>query len=74
MGTAEKTAADLDAVPDHLAPAMLTDGRHPVDRALKAVEHVNGALRMNLKGQVVVVAAHLALRHLPTLLHFEWSG
>src|SRR4051794_2697125 len=60
---AVEAGASLHTMPDDLAPAVFADRRHPVDRALEAVEGVHGPLRVNLERHVVVVPADLALRH-----------
>src|SRR3989442_1626087 len=76
-GAAEELPGGLDAVAGDLAAAVGARRRHAVDRALEAVEHVALAGRHYLEGLVVLVAAHLALRHgglLPALPALRWSG
>jgi hypothetical protein len=63
VSAAEELASDLDAVADDLAPAVLADRRHSMDRALEAVERVPLAGRDHLERLVVVVAADLTTRH-----------
>jgi hypothetical protein len=60
---AVELAATLHTVSDDFATAVLAHRRHSVNRTFKTVEHVHGALGMNLKRHVVVVPADLALRH-----------
>src|SRR5690349_15678842 len=60
---AEHLAGRLDAVPDHLAPAVLAQRSQPMNRALEAVEDVVVAAVDDLEGLVVLVAAHLTLWH-----------
>src|SRR5690606_34649037 len=60
---AEEAPVDLGAVADHLAPAVVADGRHLVDGALEAVEGVVCARGDDLEGLVVVVPADLAASH-----------
>src|SRR5918999_6190497 len=60
-------AVRLDAVPDDLAAAVVAGRRDRMDGALEAVEHVGLAAASDLHRLVVLVAAHLALRH-PVLL------
>jgi hypothetical protein len=63
VDTAEEGALRFDAVADDPAPAVVADRRQLLDRALEAVEDVPRASRDHLERQVVVVPAHLALRH-----------
>src|SRR5690606_9543633 len=62
-GAAVEATVDLDAVADHLAPAVLADGRHAVDGALEAVEGVRRTGGAHLERLVVVVAADLTAGH-----------
>lgn len=68
MGTAEEASVRLHTVADDPAAAVLTDRRHPVNRALETVEDVDRALRVDLERHVVVVSADLASRHLVSQL------
>src|SRR5690348_553799 len=61
-------AAGLDAVADDLAAAVIAHRRDRMNRALEAVERPRPAVRGNLEGLVVVVAAHVALRHINSSL------
>src|SRR5215207_4005327 len=63
MSTAKEGALRFDAVADDPAPAVVADRRQLVDRAFEAVEHVAVAGRDHLEREIVVVPAHLALRH-----------
>jgi hypothetical protein len=63
VGAAEEPTVDLDAVPDDLDLAMLTDRREPVNGALERVENVDVAGHMDLERHSVVVVAYLANRH-----------
>jgi hypothetical protein len=63
VGAAVEAAGSLHAVADHPATAVLADGRHLVDGALEAVEHMDRTRGVDLEGLVVVVAAHLTSRH-----------
>src|SRR5215204_6741797 len=63
MSTAKEGALRFDAVADDPAPAVVADRRQLVDRALEAVEHMSRAGGDDLERQIVVVPAHLALRH-----------
>src|SRR3954449_8062849 len=60
MGAAEEPAIALHPVPDDRAAPVLAARRHPMDRALQAVEHVLRASRVHLEAHLVVVAADLA--------------
>ncbi len=60
---AEEPAVRLDAMADDLAPAVLAHRRNRLNRALEAIEDMDCALGVYLEGHVVVIAAHLALRH-----------
>ena len=55
----KKTPTQLHPVSDQFAAAVLTDGRHPLDRALKGVENVSVAGRCDLEHLVVLVSADL---------------
>ena len=63
MSTAEKSPADLNAVPDHLAVAMLTNRRNSLDRTFEAVEGMVCAPGDYLKALVVFVATDFAFSH-----------
>src|SRR5207253_8506904 len=63
VSAAEEMAFDLDAVTDHLAAAVLTDRRHRMDGALKAIEDVLAASRRDRKSVVVFVTANFTSGH-----------
>jgi len=63
VGAAEEMAFDLDAVTDHLAAAVLTDRRHSMDGALKAIEDVLAASRRHGDRFVVFVSANFTSGH-----------
>ena len=63
VGAAVEGFVGLDAVADDLAATVRADRRQLVDRALEAIERVGHAGGHDLKGQMVVVAAHLAFGH-----------
>jgi len=60
---AEEMTFDLDAVTDHLAAAVLTDRRHSMDGALKAIEDVLAASRRHGDRFVVFVSANFTSGH-----------
>jgi len=53
----------LDAVTDHLAAAVLTDRRHRMDGALKAIEDVLAASRRHGDRLVIFVTANFTSGH-----------
>jgi len=63
MRAAEESSVGLDPVSDDLAAAVVADWRQLVNGALEAVEDVPIARGDHLERQIVVVPAHLALRH-----------
>jgi hypothetical protein len=67
---AEEATADFDAMPDHLALALLTDRSDSLNGAFKAVEGVPCPSRHQLKGFVVVIPAYLTPCH-KNLLPYE---
>ena len=64
MGAAEKTAPNLDSMPDHSALAMFADRSHGLDRTFEAIEGMPSTSSDHFEGFVVVVTANLAFRHL----------
>ena len=60
VGAAEPGAVGFDAVANHAAAAVQTDGGELMDRALKAVERIAHRARDDDKGLVVVVSAGVA--------------
>src|SRR5262249_23260702 len=64
---AEDASVRFDAVADDPTSAVAAHGRERVDRALEAVEDVRASARHDLEGLVVLVVAHLAFGHQPTL-------
>lgn len=73
MRTAEDFCARLNTVTDDLAAAVPTHRSHQLDSALKAVKDMGGALRANLKRQVVVVPAYFTAAH-PVLTPYWGRG
>jgi hypothetical protein len=63
MRTANETAADLYAVPDHLAMAMLTHGCDRLNGAFQAVECMFRAGSYEIETFIVVVTANFARSH-----------
>jgi len=63
MSAAEKLAAGLEAVAEHAAAAVVTDGRELVSGALETVAGVNGTRRVDLEGHLIVVSADLTNSH-----------
>ena len=63
VGAAVEASADLDAVADHPAPAVLAHGRQLVGGALETIERMGLPRGDYLKRQVVVIAAHLTSSH-----------
>jgi hypothetical protein len=63
IGAAKYLAAVFHTVADDFATAMVTLGRHNVDRALEAVEDVRFSLETDLKYLVVFVSAMFAFSH-----------
>src|SRR4051812_26877021 len=61
--TAKDLAILLDTVADDFATAMRASRRQRVDRAFEGVEGVLPAAHRDLERLVVLVAAHVALRH-----------
>src|SRR3954471_22357193 len=57
-------SAGLMAVTDDRAAAVITARRDRVDRTLEGIEHVRLAAERDLHRVLVLVAAHLARRHL----------
>src|SRR5216684_4373801 len=53
----ERDVHPLDAVADDPAPTVLTNRRHPMDRALEAVKHVPCPRGHNFERHVVLVSA-----------------
>ncbi len=68
MGTAEKSPADLDAVSDHPAFAVLANRRNGLNCALKAIESVTGSGGYQFETLVVLVSTNLAGGHTNLLL------
>src|ERR687898_2716223 len=66
MGAAVHRPVRLHAMADHLAPAVRALRGHGVNRALERIEHVRLAADPDLERLVVLVTAHLALRHCAT--------
>src|SRR3974377_2324895 len=60
---AEESAAGLESVADDLAPAVIANRRHLLNRALEGIKRVGRTGGCHGEGLVVVVAAHLATRH-----------
>jgi len=63
MGAAVKASTHLNAVPDHLAMAMLADRGHSLDGTLEAVECMARSESYYFECFVVIVTAHFTLRH-----------
>lgn len=63
MGTAVKGAVSLNAVAQNLTATVIADRRELVDGTFKAIEDVGHTRGDNLKGQVVIVAAHFTGCH-----------
>jgi hypothetical protein len=63
MGTTEEGAVRLNAVPDDLAAAMLTNRGKLEDGALEAVECMPLSGGDDIKGEIVVVTADLTSSH-----------
>jgi len=57
MGTAVKVVADLNAVADDAAIAVLTNRRQHVDRAFERIERVRFAIEDDIKGAFVGISA-----------------
>src|SRR5438445_9599970 len=75
VGAAEKATANLHAVTNHSAPAMLTDWRNRLDRALEAIERVPGTGGDQFESLIVLVATNLAFRHTtPRLVRYTVTG
>jgi len=68
VGATEKAAANLHAVANHSAVAMLTNGRNRLNRAFEAVEGMPRSGGHQLKRLVIFVAANFAFRHFLTSL------
>jgi|SRR6266516_3338179 len=68
MGTTEKSAANLNSMPNHPALAVLANRRDGLNRALETVERVMGSGGYQLEALVVLVAANLAGGHTNLLL------
>jgi hypothetical protein len=49
VGTAVESFIGLDAVPDDLAPAVITDRSERLDRTLEAIKGMSRARRNNFK-------------------------
>jgi bifunctional non-homologous end joining protein LigD len=63
VAAAKDAAVRLEAVADDPAAAVVASGRKRMDCALEAVEDVRVAAERDLERLVVLVAAHLAARH-----------
>src|SRR4051812_22768000 len=63
IGAAEHARIRFDTVADDLAAAMLALRSQLVNRAFEAVEHVGLARHPHFEALVVIVAAHVTLRH-----------
>jgi len=63
MRAAEESPADLYAMPDHLATAVLANRRQGLNCTLKAVEGMLRTRRPDLKALVILVPANFALGH-----------
>jgi hypothetical protein len=74
VGATKDLRIGFHSVPHDAATAMAASRGESVDRALKRVEPVRLAVAPDLERLVVVVAAHLANRHIRLLkLAFGWS-
>ena len=75
VGAAEKATANLHAMTNHSAPAMLTDWRNRLNRALEAIECVPCTGSDQFESLIVLVATNLAFRHTtPRLVRCTVSG
>ena len=63
MSTAEKLAANLDAMADHSALAMLANRRNRLNGTLEAVKCVPRSRGDQLESLIVVITADFAFRH-----------
>ena len=71
MSTAKYVSIRLDPVSDHLTAAMSADRCQFVNGALEAIENMPLARRDDLKGQIILIPAHLTWLHMDSpLLHF----
>jgi hypothetical protein len=64
MRTAEKLAANLDAMADHSAMAMLANRRNRLNGTLEAVKCVPCSSGDQLESLIVFITADFASRHL----------
>lgn len=72
MGAAVKfSVAYFHAVPDDLAPAVLTARRHGMDRALEAVERTTLTSLNDLKCLVILIATDITRSHVPILSQLD---
>jgi len=63
MCAAEEMPLDLDAMSDYLAPAMLADRSHRLNRAFKTVECMPRSSSLDDEGLVVFVATDFTICH-----------
>jgi hypothetical protein len=71
MSTAEKLAANLDAMPYHSALAMLANRRNRLNGTFEAVKCVSRSSGDQLEGLIVFITADFAFRHLAP--HSWWN-
>lgn len=63
MSTAEKLAANLDAMADHFTLAMLANRRNRLNGTLEAVKCVPRSRGDQLESLIVFITADFAFRH-----------
>src|SRR5439155_2148294 len=74
VGTAVKGAVVFDPVADHLAAAVRAGGCQRVDGALEGVKRLRPSGHRHGERLVVVVPAHVTLRHRGTLATRVWHS
>jgi hypothetical protein len=74
MSTAKETPADLHAVPNHPAVAMLANGRDSLNRAFKAVERMFLPGSNQLKSLIVIVTTNFTRGHICSSPFFASFG
>jgi hypothetical protein len=66
MRAAVEHSVRLNAVPDDLAPAVLTLRREGVDGTFETIEEMRVTIHDDLDGLVIIVSAYFTLNHNPS--------
>jgi hypothetical protein len=73
IGATVKRIVCFDAVPDYFAAAVIADGRELMNGTLEAVKRVTRSRRHYFERQLIIITAHVALRHrlVPPLMSYS---